>query len=311
MGQHNLTAMCSGTCMRRRGDWEWVTDVSETTSFSESQISRDNQTVRCHFLGDKCRQAFGGTWPDSGSRPPLTWYSHHTPTHHIRKDSSLRVISPTHSALPDNTQLSQQTDIHAPTGIRTCKTSKPAAANPHLRTRGHWDRHLDTTISDSVLLLQHILSYSHSSPLYFFFSSSSFLFSPPPRSLFLPNNTGVARQQPYCNAITHFLQYMTASCFCSSIISLLTAVVSLPSLDYLSQRPLYQPYEHINCLQIICLGPICLNRTVATPEAVYSSWHYRLSQRCSLPCIVSIFHFNWSTPFLLTRQTLHNCWVWS
>jgi len=36
---------------------------------------------------------------------------------HTRYDSSGRVISPTHRPLPDNTQHSQQTGIHAPAGI--------------------------------------------------------------------------------------------------------------------------------------------------------------------------------------------------
>ena len=42
--------------------------------------------------------------------------------------------------LPDNTQHSQQTDIHAPGGIRTHDLSKLVAADLRLRPRGHWDR---------------------------------------------------------------------------------------------------------------------------------------------------------------------------
>ena len=41
-------------------------------------------------------------------------YRSHTTTHHNRQDSCGRVISPSQSPLPDNTQHSQQTDIHAP-----------------------------------------------------------------------------------------------------------------------------------------------------------------------------------------------------
>ena len=41
------------------------------------------------------------------------------------------------SLLPDNTQ---QTDIHATSGIRTRNPSKRKAADPHLRPLGHWDR---------------------------------------------------------------------------------------------------------------------------------------------------------------------------
>jgi len=43
-------------------------------------------------------------------------------------------------ARPDNTQLSHETDIHAPGGIRTHNPNKRAAADPRLRPRCHWDR---------------------------------------------------------------------------------------------------------------------------------------------------------------------------
>ena len=65
----------------------------------------------------------------------------HTTTHHTRQDSSGRVISSSQRPLPDNTQHSQQTDIHAPGGIRTHNLSRRAAVDLHLRQRGHWDRH--------------------------------------------------------------------------------------------------------------------------------------------------------------------------
>jgi len=41
--------------------------------------------------------------------------------------------------LSDKTQYSQGTDILAPRGIRTRIPSRRAAADPRLRTRGHWD----------------------------------------------------------------------------------------------------------------------------------------------------------------------------
>jgi len=44
------------------------------------------------------------------------------------------------TSLPDNTQNSQQTHIHAPGGIRTHNLSKRAAADVRLRPRGHWNR---------------------------------------------------------------------------------------------------------------------------------------------------------------------------
>ena len=50
------------------------------------------------------------------------------------------MISSSQRPLPDNTRHSQQTNIHAPGGIRTHDISKWAAADPRLRPRAHWDR---------------------------------------------------------------------------------------------------------------------------------------------------------------------------
>jgi len=49
------------------------------------------------------------------------------------------VIGPSQRPLPDNTQHSQETDVHSLGGIRTHNYSKRAAADPQLRPRGHWD----------------------------------------------------------------------------------------------------------------------------------------------------------------------------
>ena len=51
----------------------------------------------------------------------------HTTTQHSRQDSSGRVISSSQRPLPDNTRHSQQTNIHAPGGIRTQDLSRRAA----------------------------------------------------------------------------------------------------------------------------------------------------------------------------------------
>jgi len=64
----------------------------------------------------------------------------HTATRHSRLDFSGRVTSASQRPLPDNTHHSQQTDIHAPGGIRTHNLSKRAASDLRLRPRGHWDR---------------------------------------------------------------------------------------------------------------------------------------------------------------------------
>ena len=64
----------------------------------------------------------------------------HTTTRHSRQDFSGRVISLSQRPLPDSTQHSQQTDIHAPGGFRTHNLSRQAATDPRLRPSGHWDR---------------------------------------------------------------------------------------------------------------------------------------------------------------------------
>ena len=53
------------------------------------------------------------------------------------------MISPSQRPLHDNTQHSQQTDIHALGGIQTRNPKKRAAADSRLRPRGHWDRQDD------------------------------------------------------------------------------------------------------------------------------------------------------------------------
>ena len=53
------------------------------------------------------------------------------------------MISPSQRPLPDNTQHSQQTNIHAPGGIRTHDRSRRAAVGLRLRPHGYWDRRLD------------------------------------------------------------------------------------------------------------------------------------------------------------------------
>ena len=61
----------------------------------------------------------------------------HMTKHHSRQDSSTQMISSSQRSLPDNTQHSQQRDIHFSVWIRT---HRRAAANIRLTPRGHWDR---------------------------------------------------------------------------------------------------------------------------------------------------------------------------
>jgi hypothetical protein len=64
----------------------------------------------------------------------------HTQAHHGRYDSSGRGIGPSQRPLPENTNTVQETNIHAPSGIRTHNPSKGSVADLRLRRRGHWDR---------------------------------------------------------------------------------------------------------------------------------------------------------------------------
>jgi hypothetical protein len=64
----------------------------------------------------------------------------HTQTHHTRYSSSRGVISPSQRPLPDNTQQSQETGIHATGGIRTRNPRKRVAEDRRLRPRGHRSR---------------------------------------------------------------------------------------------------------------------------------------------------------------------------
>ena len=50
------------------------------------------------------------------------------------------MISPSQRPLPDNTQHSQQTNIHVPSGIRTHDLNRRAAVDLRHRPRGYWDR---------------------------------------------------------------------------------------------------------------------------------------------------------------------------
>jgi hypothetical protein len=119
------------TSTQRPADGLVLTNVSKRTAATKYGIAKK---FVCFFV-------FGATTPPVGQVPLIHEFSRsHTTTHHIRYDSSGRVISSLQRPLPDNTQHSQQTDIHAPGGIRTHNLSRRAAADPRLRLRSHWDR---------------------------------------------------------------------------------------------------------------------------------------------------------------------------
>jgi hypothetical protein len=87
-------------------------------------------------IASNCPSFFLGATDPGRPGPPHD----HTQTRRTQYDSSGRVIIPTQRPPPDKPQHSQERGIHASGGIRTRNRSKPAAADPRLRPRGHWDR---------------------------------------------------------------------------------------------------------------------------------------------------------------------------
>ena len=80
---------------------------------------------------------FNGTTVPSGPGP--LYYRGFT---NVLRHSSGRVISRTQRPLPNNTQHSQETNIHPSRGIRNRNPRMRPAADPCLRPRVHWDRQL-------------------------------------------------------------------------------------------------------------------------------------------------------------------------
>ena len=84
-------------------------------------------------------------WLDSpqwATAPSLSRFHDQNQTTHLnRQDSPVRVISPSHRFPPDNTQHSQETEIHVPGGNRTRNPSKRAAldsaASGNVETHKH------------------------------------------------------------------------------------------------------------------------------------------------------------------------------
>jgi len=89
--------------------------------------------------------------PQWAKASSFTRFLDHTQTHSSRYDFSGRVISSSQRPLPDNTQHSQQTDRHAPGGIRTHILSRRAAADLRVRPDGQWDRPRCTVLTFNSL----------------------------------------------------------------------------------------------------------------------------------------------------------------
>jgi hypothetical protein len=91
----------------------------------------------------------------------LTRFRDHTQTHHTRQHSSGQdFISLQRPSFTDNTQHSQQGNIHARGGIRNLDSSKQTAADPNLRLRGHCDRRCPVLLANIFLHINFSLGIS-------------------------------------------------------------------------------------------------------------------------------------------------------
>ena len=124
----------------------WRREKFAVGGFKRRNIQTVAQSIhRLHYLGSLLNWVclFMAQQPPVGQVLFIHEVSRsHTKTHHSRWDSSGRVISPSQRPLPDDIQLSQQTDNHAPGGIRIHILSRRAAEDLRFRPRGHRDRHL-------------------------------------------------------------------------------------------------------------------------------------------------------------------------
>jgi hypothetical protein len=117
-----------------------TTDViSAGSAWERTESYKEFIKIACDFscISLYLSGATAQRWPG----PPHSWgfWSTHSMVHHIRWDSFGWVIGPSQTPVPDDTQHSQQTDIHAAGGIRTRNLSKRSAADPSLRPPGHWN----------------------------------------------------------------------------------------------------------------------------------------------------------------------------
>lgn len=74
-----------------------------------------------------------------------------TVTHHSQKAFSEREIGQSQRPPIEKTQELQETDIHAPGGIRTRNHSMIAVAGPRIRRLRQWNRRL--SVSSSLIFL--------------------------------------------------------------------------------------------------------------------------------------------------------------
>jgi hypothetical protein len=125
----------------------WTCDQSdpETSTWQHTTLTRHKHPcpdgIRTHNASKRAATSIG--WQLIllfGVSAPSWQGSPHSRGFQITlKDSSGRVISSSQRPLPVATQCSQQSDIHAPGGIRTHNLSRREAADSRLRPRGRLD----------------------------------------------------------------------------------------------------------------------------------------------------------------------------
>jgi hypothetical protein len=97
-------------------------------------------------------------------------------THHTWQESSGWVISPSQRPLPNSTKHSQETDTHAPGGIRTRNPNKWEAADPRLRPPlglvHQFNRKISRHINEKLIITPEVMASCNLVDMYHGFGAS-------------------------------------------------------------------------------------------------------------------------------------------
>ena len=132
-------------------------DKGEWSASRPSCCTPSKRTSHRHWVGDRLTFRLLMSYIYIYGAHILDVSRSHTTMHHSRYDSSGRVISLSQRPLPDNTRHSQQTNIHAPGGIRTHDLSRRAATGhrgiiPTVVRRCVWSRNIKNRCSVYVYI---------------------------------------------------------------------------------------------------------------------------------------------------------------
>ena len=108
MSRASVSWVKRATQRRKRGTQNFIQLVIHDTSCFCDTSNKYHGFIACQILF-----FFGHDSPQCARASSLSRLHNHTQTHHTRQDFFGRVISSSQRPLPDNTQNSQQTDIHA------------------------------------------------------------------------------------------------------------------------------------------------------------------------------------------------------